>query len=198
MAAISSPYGIQPIGHNDGTVRTQRLVNGIQSGFGSNIYKFQPVKINPATGTLIPIVLNTDPIAGVFAGVEYAPTGGRPAFSKFWPAGTIPDPAQDFLVYWWPAWDAQMRFRIQADGSVPQTQLGSGFNLSNIASGNTAPGTSMCTAAAAGVPAGTQAQLTLYEFWDTEVSSLIGDAFTDLVVMVSNPQLGTSSPTSIG
>ena len=72
MALLSSPQGIQPIGDMTGPVRTQRMPFGITSGYATNIFKWQPFKINPVTGT-INAVTNPggvpDAIYGIFAGV---------------------------------------------------------------------------------------------------------------------------------
>ena len=117
MSAISSPYGFQPISSIEGVPRPMRVPNGIKSGLASNIFKFQPVTLNPANGTLLPV---TNPggvpqkIFGIFAGVEYTPLGGRPAVSPFFPSGTVWDPAYDMFCYFWPAWDPATRWRVDA------------------------------------------------------------------------------------
>lgn len=197
MASISSPYGAQPISSQSGIGRPERIPNGIASGLSSNIFKFQPVKIVTATGTVAPVNATTDAIFGFFAGVEYTPLGGRPAVSPFWAAGTVFDPNADMFVYIFPAWTLDTRIRVQADGSVPQALLGSSFNFSNLAAGNTQVGLSQCTVSASGVAASSQGQLTLVEF-DTSIGSAPGDAFTDLICVVALPQIGYAPKTSIG
>lgn len=198
MATISSPYGLQPINDGAGTVRQLRIVNGIASGLASNIFMGQPFYMAVATGTITPVTATTDKIYGVFAGVEYTPTGQRPVVSPFWPAGSTYVAGQgNMFVYYWPAWNPNSRFIIQADGTVAQALLGSGFNLSNFAAGNTTTGQSQCTAAFAGVGAGAQAQLALQEFFPG-VSDSIGDAFTDLIVGIAYPQIISGFQTSIG
>ena len=202
MALTSSPYGLQPASDQTGTIRPLRIPFGIASGLASNIFKYQPVYlINPAAtsgaGTLTPITATTQAIFGVFAGIEYTPLGGRPTVSPWWAAGTVYDPTYDTFAYIWPAWIPGMRFQIQADGTVPQTWLGGGFNLSNFSAGNTVVGNSTCTAAHAGVAANSQAQLTLLEF-SPNTNSAIGDAFTDLTVGIAYPQVVSGYQTSIG
>jgi hypothetical protein len=197
MASTSSPYGAQIVSDMTGTPRTERIPSGIANQLASNIFKFQPVKMVPASGTITPITATTDKIWGFFAGVEYTPLGGRPVVSTFWPSGTNVDPTYDFLVYVWPAWLPGLRIRVQADGSVAQALLGSGFSFTNIANGSTSTGLSACTVGAAGIASGTQAQLFLQEF-DTGVGDAIGDAYTDLICGVANPQVGFGPQTSIG
>lgn len=195
MAATSTPYGAQMVSDQSGIGRTVRMQNGIQNGLASNIFKFQPIKMVTAgggQGTVAPVTNAggvPDPIWGIFAGVEYTPQGGRPAVSPYWPSGTTYDTTLDMFVYFWPLWLPNLRIRVQADGSVGQTLLGSSFNFTNLGNGSTATGLSACTVAAAGVAAGSQGQLTLTEF-DNQVGDTIGDAFTDLICTIAYPQVG--------
>lgn len=202
MASVSSPYGLQPISDQTGIARTLRIPLGIASGLASNILKYQAVKLIKPTatgnaGTLTPITATTDQIFGVFMGVEYTPTGGRPAVSPFWASGTVYDSGYDMFAYVWPAWIPGTRFLIQADGTVPQTNLGGGFNLSNFANGSTVIGQSTCTANHTVVASGSQAQLALVEF-NPGINDSIGDAFTDLIVSVAYPQVVSGFQTSVG
>lgn len=200
MAATSTPYGAQPISDQTGIARPARLANGIANQYGSNIFKYQPIKINPVTGTIVAVTNpggTPDALWGLFEGVEFTPLGGRPAVSPFWAAGTNVDPTYDFLVYYWPLWIPGSRIQVQADGSVPQALLGASFNFTNLAAGSTATGLSNCTVGAAGVPAGSQGQLTLVEFAEL-VGDAPGDAFTDLICTVAYPQIGFRGQNSIG
>lgn len=200
MALTASPYGFQPISDNEGMVRPVRMPFGVASGLASNIFKYQPVALDPIGGTLIPI---TNPggvpqqVFGVFAGMEFTPLGGRPTESPFWPGGTSYDPAYDTFAYFWPAWGPTIRFLVQADGSVPQGSMGQQFNITNATAGSTAIGLSNASVGAAGVAAGSQGQWTLTEFY-TGVNDAIGDAFTDLIVISAYPQIGFGSQKSIG
>lgn len=200
MASTSTPYGLTPIADQSGPApRTVRIPLGIASGYATNIFKGTPVKLAVATGTIQAVTATTDQIFGVLAGVEYTPTGGRPVVSPFWPASTVYDTGFDMFAYIWPAWIASLRFQVQANGSVAQALLGSQFNLANFTAGNTQTGLSAATVAAAGVAAGVQGQLALTEFFDTTgVYGTIGDAFTDLIVTIAYPQVGSAFQTSIG
>lgn len=197
MASISSPYGAQVISDNTGIVRPTRMPLGISSGQIGNIFKNQPVKLNTTTGTLEAISATTDKLFGFFQGVEYTPTGGRPAESPFWPSGAVYDTTYDMFVYFIPAWLPGLRVQIQADGSVAQTLMGSSFTFTNITAGSTFTGLSACTVGAAGVASGSQGQLTLIEFANS-VGDAPGDAYTDLICTVAYPQIGFASQTSIG
>ena len=194
MASTSSPYGFQPISHQTGTPRTTRMPSGIASGFGTAIYKFQPIKL--VSGLIQPITAGTDAIFGVFAGVEYTPTGGRPTESPYWPASATYDSTLDMFVYFWPAWDATLRFRVQADGSVAQAKMGQQFNTTNITNNSTPPGLSTATVGAGTVTTGVQGQWFLEEF-DNQVNDAVGDAFTDLIVGVARNQIGPAVQVSL-
>jgi hypothetical protein len=208
MAAVSSPYGCQIISDLSGTPRAIRLPLGIANQYNSNIFKYQPVKLLPYTGTAgvggtLQAVTNPggtpDSLYGIFAGVEYTPLGGRPAVSPFWPAGTNYNVNENMFAYYWPLWMPGTRLLVQADGSVPATLLGASFNFTNLAAGNTSVGFSLCTVGAAGVAAGSQGQLTLVEFaplnGDPDAG---GDAFTDLICTVAYPQVGFKGQNSLG
>lgn len=189
MASTSTPYGVRAISSQDGvTPRPWRIPFGIASGLGSNIFKGQVVNMTSA-GVITPVTATTDRMLAVFDGVDYTPTGGRPAVSPFWASGMTYNANEDMLVYLYPMWLPGTRFQIQADGSVGQTSLGGGFNLSNFAAGNTSTGLSACTVNATQVAGGSQAQFAFTEF-ATNIDSAIGDAFTDMIFTVAFPQIG--------
>ncbi len=201
MASTSSPYGFQPISHQSGTPRTLRMAGGIASAYGTAIYKFQPITL--VAGSIQPITGATDKIFGIFAGVEFTPTGGRPTESPFWPAGSTYQtsggvPLFDMWVYYWDAWDASLRFQVQADGAVAQALMGSQFNPSNFTNGSTITGLSAATIAAAGVGTGTQGSFFLEGFAPNVNDPVNGnDAYTDLIVGISRNQVGPGVQTSI-
>lgn len=201
MASTSSPYGFQPISHQTGTPRTTRMPAGIASGLASNIFKFQPIKL--VAGLIQPITATGDAFFGVFAGVEFTPSGGRPLESPFWPSGSTYQtsggvPLYDMWVYFWPAWDPNLRFQVQADGSVAQALMGGQFNVSNFGAGSTITGLSAATVAAAGVGTGVQGQVFLEEFFPgVNDPAYGGDAFTDLIVGVSRNAVGGAPQVSL-
>lgn len=201
MPSTASPYGVRVISDQTGVApRPWRIPNGITSGLASNIFKGQPVKMDPVTGTITPCTNpggTPDQLLAIFDGVDYTPLGGRPAVSPFWASGTVVNTGEDFLVYLFPLWIPGYRLQVQADGSVAQTALGQGFNFSNLSAGNTTTGQSACTVASAGVAAGSQAQLAFTEF-ATGIDNTIGDAYTDMIFTVAYPQLGFRGQNSIG
>lgn len=201
MASAASPYGFVPISHMSGTPRTLRMPNGIASGLGSNIFKYQPVKL--VSGVIQPITASSDVLFGVFAGVEYTPTNQRPVESNFWPSGSTYQTGTggaalfDMFVYVWPAWDTSLRFQAQADGSVAQSLMGSEFNTSAPTAGSTTTGLSAASIAAAGVGTSTQGQWTFIEYATGVNDGYPNDSFADMIVMPARFQIGQGVIVSI-
>lgn len=93
MSSTSAPYGFRPSFHNSGQVRPKAYT--IASTYAASIYSGDPVKLVAAgtiqlgssdgtrTGT-------TDGISllGIFAGVEYTDSTGKPTIAPFWTGGT--------------------------------------------------------------------------------------------------------------
>lgn len=189
MAIVSSPTGFIPISHTSGTPRQERMPFGIASGTGSNIFKYQPVTLS--SGLIVPVSATTDKIFGIFGGVEYTPTGGRPTVSPFWPSGQTYNANEDMNVYFWPAWDPNLRFAVQATGQVLQASMGKQFTIANASAGSTVTGLSAANVTATPVSGASQGQFFLHEF-NVGVNDAYGggDAFTDLIVGIAYPQEG--------
>ena len=93
MSSTSAPYGFRPSFHNSGQVRPKAYT--IASTYAASIYSGDSVKLVTAgtiqlgssdgtrTGT-------TDGISllGIFAGVEYTDSTGKPTIAPFWTGGT--------------------------------------------------------------------------------------------------------------
>jgi hypothetical protein len=196
MAATSAPYGFQPIDHLSGIPRPIRMPFGIASGQAGNIFKYQPIRLT--AGLIVGVTSASDPIWGIFQGVEFTPTGGRPAVSPFWPDGQTYDSTFNMFVYFWPGWDPALRVKAQANGSIAQALMGAQFDVVNFAAGNTATGLSSAQLSASSVGNGTQGQFFLQEF-GVDVGDQLGggDAFTDCILGIARPQVGGAPQTSI-
>lgn len=187
MATIAAPYGFQPISHTSGTPRPERMPFGIASATAGVIYKYQPITL--VSGLIVGVTLTTEKIFGIFAGVEFTPTGGRPAVSPYWPAGQTYNANEDMNVYFWPAWDPNLRFAVQANGSVAQASMGKQFNIAAAAVGNTSTGLSAASVDATPVSTSSQGQFFLHEFGNFVNDQYGGgDAYTDLTVGIAYPQ----------
>lgn len=93
MSTTSAPYGFRPSFHNSGQMRPKAYT--IASTYATSIYSGDPVKL-VAAGT---IQLGTSDgtrsgttdgisLLGIFAGVEYLDSTGKPTISPFWTGGT--------------------------------------------------------------------------------------------------------------
>ena len=93
MSTTSAPYGFRPSFHNSGQMRPKAYT--IASAYAASIFSGDPVKLVAAgtielgssdgtrTGTTDGITL-----LGIFAGVEYLDSTGKPTIAPFWTGGT--------------------------------------------------------------------------------------------------------------
>lgn len=93
MSSTSAPYGFRPSYHNSGQMRPKAYT--ITSTYATSIYSGDPVKLTSngvvqlgtsdgtRSGTTDGITL-----LGVFAGVEYLDSTGKPTIAPFWTGGT--------------------------------------------------------------------------------------------------------------
>ena len=77
MSSTSAPFGLRPAYHPSGILRPE--VSTIATGYASNIFQFQPIKIVAAGG--IEAAAAGDRFCGVFMGVEWTDSDGRRRFS---------------------------------------------------------------------------------------------------------------------
>ena len=93
MSSTSAPYGFRPSFHNSGQMRPKAYT--ITSTYAASIFSGDPVKLTSdgviqlgtsdgtRSGTTDGITL-----LGIFAGVEYLDSTGKPTISPFWTGGT--------------------------------------------------------------------------------------------------------------
>jgi len=134
MSSIASPFGLKPAFHPSGTIRQQ--LSTIISGFASNIFQFSPVRIDDATGALVPAVAGASNVLGVFTGVEFTGTDGRRRVNNRWDANTV---GTDIVAYY--AGDSQLIYEIQGDGPIAQLNVGDQADYTALA-GNAITGLS--------------------------------------------------------
>ncbi len=128
MASTSAPFGFRPSFHNSGQMRPKAYV--IASGYGSNIFSGDPVKLTDngvvqlgtsdgtRSGTVAGILL-----LGIFAGVQYRDSNGRPVVSNYWPASTSGTEIQAF-VYDDPETLFDVQYNNPSSGTTVQTAVG--------------------------------------------------------------------------
>lgn len=185
MSSTNAGFGMQPAYSETGFVRPRSYFNGIQSGYGSSILKYQPVTISG--GFLIQATTAAD-FLGVFAGWEGVDSTGRHIVSDQWLAGqtyasTNPND-YNMRAYVWD--DPNIFYNIQANGSVPATAIGVEADLVNPTAGSTTTGLSSCQLNSTLKTTGVQGQLRIIELSPGPIvgdTNVWGDAFTIVHVM---------------
>lgn len=128
MSSTSAPFGFRPSFHNSGQMRPKAYV--IASGYAVNVFSGDPVKLTDngvvqlgtsdgtRNGTVGGILL-----LGIFAGVQYRDSNGRPVVSNYWPASTTGTEIQCYVYD-----DPETLFDAQYDnpsaGTTVQTAVG--------------------------------------------------------------------------
>ena len=116
MSLVSNPFGFRAAYHSTGTDRGTLYT--IASGYGTAIYKGQPVILN-SNGTITAGTAAAD-ILGHFAGCEYQDSAtGKWIESNYWPASQAVVSGSVIRAWVWD--DANTVYEVQADGSVAQT-----------------------------------------------------------------------------
>lgn len=184
MSATSAPYGFRPSFHNSGQMRPKAYV--ISSTYATSIFSGDPVKLTSdgviqlgtsdgtRSGTTDGITL-----LGIFAGVEYLDSTGKPTISPFWPGGTT-----GTNITAWVYDDPETLYDVQyANPGTPgtdsvQTAVGAECDF-RVASpgGSTATGISSTYL--------TATQTTSGQFQITGFAYLITDSLTDAYVNVT-------------
>jgi len=193
MAATAAPYGLRPVNLIGGQPYSgsTRLIK-IANAYAANIFYGQPVTINSAgvvvaeTGTT---AVATTGVIGVFVGCTYTdPNLKYKVFKQYWPTGTVATDALAYVVD-----DPDVVMQAQAGGAIAQTDLGANIALGTSA-GDTLSGN-------ATTPLGTSAATTvtlplrIVGFVDAP-DSVIGDAYTDVLVKWNMPNAVFAAPDS--
>lgn len=180
MSTTSLAYGFIPSYHPTGQTRASKYT--IATGYGTSIYKGDPVVLN--TNGTITISAGNDDILGVFAGCEYIDANGKPTESPYWPASTS---ATNIVAYVYD--DALNVFQVgvtaNASGYV-QAVVGDQANAS-IAAGSTATGVSGTSIATAAVGAGVQGQWRVIGFADG-IYDATNNPYPQLLVQIARHQ----------
>ncbi len=175
MSSVASPFGIKPALHPSGIIRQQQST--IISGLASDIFQFSPVRIDDATGALVPAVAGATNVLGVFAGVEFTGTDGRRRVGNVWESGTV---GTEIVAYY--VGDPLMVYEIQGDGPVLQANVGDMGDYTALA-GNATTGLS---SVALDVSTLTAAAATLRVVGiNPAADNVIGDAFTIAQVQIA-------------
>jgi hypothetical protein len=213
MSLVNAPFGILPDWHPSGEIRstgyTSYSANDLLIPSLTNVQfsKGQAVKLVIGTGAsvngvtiptgsmvLAPITATSDAVLGIFAGVEYVDSTGKPWRQNFWPASQALLAGASQIVYVWD--DVELIFRAQLDGA-PSTGAGAAltgkqFNVSNFANTSALTGLSQCTLSATIVATASQGQFRVIKLFN-DINGLATDAFPVYEVKIArhpflNPQ----------
>jgi len=137
MSATSNPFGLRVVASGSGGI-VRPAAYAITSGYASNIFQNQPVKIVPSgTGEgTIAAAAPGDRFIGTFCGVEWTDTDGRRRVSNKWSAGTV---GTDIVCY--VTLDSTLEYEIQSNAALNISDIGKQFAYT-AASGNTVVGVS--------------------------------------------------------
>jgi hypothetical protein len=189
MSATSAPFGFRPSFHNSGQIRPKAYT--IATGTAVNIFSGDPVKLVDAgviqlgtsdgsrTGTVDGIAL-----LGIFAGVEYIDSLGKPTISPFWPSGTAATSITAY-VYDDPETLFDVEYPNPSAGTTVQTAVGEECDWTQ-----TAPGGSTSTGLSAtylSVIMATSGQFQITGFHSFPNDSLL-DAYVTATVRINEHQ----------
>jgi hypothetical protein len=182
MSSTSAPFGFRPSYHNSGRITAKAYV--IATGYAQNIFQGDPVKLTDdgviqlgtSDGTRSGTVDGIN-LLGIFAGVQYDDSTGKPSLSPFWPASTA---ATNIVAFVYD--DPEIIFDVQYDnpsaGTTVQTAVGEECDWS-VASpgGSTSVGLSETKL--------TAIQATSGQFQITGIAGGVDNALTDAYVEVT-------------
>ena len=213
MSLVNAPFGILPDWHISGQLRPTAYTSYsaadllIPSGTNVSFYKGQPVFLSRGAGSAVngvtiptgaivlqPVVAATatsQAILGIFAGIEYVDSTGKPWRQNFWPANTALLAGASQTVYVWD--DPEIIYRAQFT-SAPALAAGSpltgrqfNFDQTTVANGSALTGLSQATIAPATVAAASQGTFRVIKLWN-DVLGLATDAYPIYEVKLANHQ----------
>lgn len=181
MPSTAAPYGFKPSWHPSGQIRPRALAGGISAAYATTIYQYQPVLL--ATTGVLNIVSSAADFVGVFAGVEYTPTGGRPVVSNTWVGGTS-FVAGSLVAYYYE--DPLIQYVCQSDATLAATSVGDQCDESNFTNGSATTGLSSATLGTV-VGSGSQGMWRI-ESLVPNVDNAWGDTYVDVLVSIARHQ----------
>lgn len=176
MANRDAPRGLVPTGHLSGGIPNRMNEYSIASAYGSNIFTGQLVE-RTGTGSNIQAsaVTNADNL-GVFAGVRYVDSSGKPQWKRYWPASTTGTNIVA-LVYD----DPDTIFTIQNSGTYTAAMEGNVADTTGL-SGDTATGISSQELDTSSVSASGSAQLKILRLTPRIDNEVGANADVDVII----------------
>jgi len=186
MSATSAPFGFRPAFSPTGLIRPIAVIDGIASGYATNIFAGNCVKLN--NGVIEAVTAGSSDFIGVFAGCSFTPVGGRPTVATFFATQTTYD-AGTMTAYYYS--DPTIVYEVQADGSLAQTSIGDQADVTNFTAGNTTTGLGASTLNSSLVGSGSQGQWRIVNLAPSIGPSGVnawGDAYTVVQVQIARSQ----------
>lgn len=182
MATTSNPYGLRPLNKLGGTSYAGATIQlPIASGYATDIF-FGDIVAVVGAGTIEKMgavgtnaAQFTAGTIGVFMGVSYTDSTQGFIQRQYYPASTVASDIQAYIVD-----DPTVRFQIQADGQVPQTDLHQNMAINQTA-GSTSTGNSAISLDIATKNTTDTIAFKIVGFVDAP-GSTVNDAFTDVIV----------------
>lgn len=192
MASTASPYGLKAVNELGGLpyAGSTRSFLFDPAGYGANVFNGSLVYVK-ATGYIeivtatgadattngFPVGTANTGAVGVFVGCSYVNAQGQTIFSQYYPSGSLN--ATAFVID-----DDRTVFQVQSAGSVTQAALGANvfFSTGAVSTGSTSTGNSTASVVAGASAATTTAAFRVVGFVNTVGFSVVGDAYTDILV----------------
>ena len=189
MSATSAPRGLKPIGLLGGmpfagSTREYLIKSGYSTAiFNGDVVGLADVANSTDDGHLVreTAASEVNPI-GVFLGVSYTdPSTGQLTHKQFYPGGIAASDIKAIVSV-----NPFTLYEVQADDAIAQTQLGMTADLVQTSAGNTTTGNSGLQLDASTASVGGEL-FKIIDFVD-RVGSTIGDAKTDVIVMMNQTE----------
>jgi hypothetical protein len=137
MSSTSAPFGLRPAYSPSGVIRPAAYT--ILTGYASNIFQNQPVKIVPSStgeGTIAAAAIG-DRFIGTFQGVTWTDSDGRYRVSNKWTASTAGTDITAHVTL-----DPTIVYEIQSNAALAVTDIGKQFDFTTITAGSSTTGLS--------------------------------------------------------
>ena len=195
MSTNALAYGLIPVYHPSGQLRTKvyNILNNAGTGYGTAIYKGDPVKLGVNGTVEIGGGAGTANL-GVFAGCEYIDAQGKPVLSSYWPASTAVQTGSQIKAY---VYDDQATvYKVSTAGGTPsgyvQTAVGGQADIT-VAAGSAYTGLSASYLAA--VQAGALGNMRVIGFVDGEIYNATSNPYPEVLVTFVEVQF---APNAVG
>lgn len=143
MANQDAPFGFRPVKTKGGTPLGHPNEYGIASGYATNMFKGDAVKLD-GSGQ-VNIGTAGDAIIGIFAGCRYTAADGSFVYRNYWPASTTAIDAVALVHD-----DPDLILEVQSDGTMTNADIGQYCDIDTSQSGSTVTGISKQQTSATG------------------------------------------------